>query len=344
MLLPRSCGGEEVAPAVFMQAIEEIAKADASTAWCLAQGSGSSMAAAYLTPAAARTFFGDPRAVMASGPFGTTAKAVVAEGGYRVTGTWAFASGIRHATVLGAHCSVAEPDGTSRLGADGKPVERTVLAPKASGTVEDVWHVVGLKGTGSNTYSISDLFIPEDHTFNRELAENRRESGPLYRFSTYQLYGTGFAGIALGIGRAALDAFVALACEKTPYRRMQVLRDNAVVQSQVALCEAQAQRLARIHAADAERIVGHRLTGREPDAAAARDAAACRRSRDPPGQGRGRYRLPCGRRHRDLREQSVRAPLPRRAHGASSRSRAQFSNFELVGQVLLGLPSQTKLI
>ncbi len=343
MLLPRSCGGEEVAPAVFMQAIEEIAKADASTAWCLAQGSGSSMAAAYLTPAAARTFFGDPRAVMASGPSGTTAKAVVAEGGYRVTGTWAFASGIRHATVLGAHCSVAEPDGTLRLGADGKPVERTVLAPKASGTVEDVWHVVGLKGTGSNTYSISDLFIPEDHTFNRESAENRRESGPLYRFSTYQLYGTGFAGIALGIGRAALDAFMALAVEKTPYRRMQVLRDNAVVQSQVALCEAKlnasrAYMLQTLNALWDTASQGENLTLQQRAALRLAAVHAIHQAKDVVDtvyHAAGATAIfesnPFERRFRDL-------------HTVTQQIQGQLSNFELVGQVLLGLPSQTKLI
>src|SRR5436190_1752834 len=50
LLLPRSCGGEEVEPGMFVAAVEELAKADASTAWCMAQGSGCSMTAAYLDP------------------------------------------------------------------------------------------------------------------------------------------------------------------------------------------------------------------------------------------------------------------------------------------------------
>ncbi|MFZ1089781.1 MAG: acyl-CoA dehydrogenase family protein, partial [Xanthobacteraceae bacterium] len=58
LLLPKSCGGEEVAPAVFVAAVEEVAKADASVAWCMAQGSGCSMAAAYLEPAVAQEIFG----------------------------------------------------------------------------------------------------------------------------------------------------------------------------------------------------------------------------------------------------------------------------------------------
>src|SRR6266540_6807705 len=73
MLLPRSVGGLEVEPATFMQAIEELAKADGSTAWCVAQASGCSVTAAYVAPEMAREIFGDARAVMASGPSGANA-------------------------------------------------------------------------------------------------------------------------------------------------------------------------------------------------------------------------------------------------------------------------------
>src|SRR6202171_2973663 len=101
LLLPRSLDGSEVDPATFAAVIEEIAKADASTAWCMCQASGCAMSGAYLPPAVASEVFGtDPRAVLAWGP-GPGARAVAAEGGYRVTGTWSFASGCRHATWLG---------------------------------------------------------------------------------------------------------------------------------------------------------------------------------------------------------------------------------------------------
>ena len=92
MLVPKSCDGAEVAPAVFMQAIEELAKADGSTAWCVAQASGCSMAAAYVEPKVAREIFGDARSVMAWGPVGPDAKAVAVEGGYRASGSWSFAA------------------------------------------------------------------------------------------------------------------------------------------------------------------------------------------------------------------------------------------------------------
>src|SRR5215472_737909 len=74
LLLPRSLGGAELLPADFVPVIEEIAKADAATAWSLNQASGCSMTAAYLEPAAAREIFGPPRGILAWGPGPGTAR------------------------------------------------------------------------------------------------------------------------------------------------------------------------------------------------------------------------------------------------------------------------------
>ena len=239
LLLPRSQGGAEVEPDVFMQMMEEIAKGDASTAWCIGQASGCSMSAAYLEPAVAREIFGrDPAAVLAWGPPSPTARAIAAPGGYRVTGTWGFASGGRHATWFGAHCAITEADGKLRLDSAGKTAERTMLFPAASATMTDVWNVVGLKGTASDNYSVSDLFVREDHTVSRNAQAERREPGPLYHLSDVALYSIGFAAVALGIARATLDAFVQIAQNKSPRGSRNTLRDNAVVQSQTAQGEA----------------------------------------------------------------------------------------------------------
>jgi len=237
MLLPRSVGGGEVDPLTFFETIEAIAKADASTAWCIAQASGSSMGAAYLAPDAARTVYGPDNAVMASGPGTAGTRAQVVDGGYRVTGNWGFASGSRHATWFGGHCLVYEPDGSLRT-EDGKPIDRTMLFPRSSVTVEDTWDVIGLRGTGSNSYFIRDLFVPEAFSYRRDSATDRRESGPLYRFAGYEMFATGFSAIALGIGRATLDEFIDLAAHKLPMRATAVLRDNAVIQAQVGVSEA----------------------------------------------------------------------------------------------------------
>jgi alkylation response protein AidB-like acyl-CoA dehydrogenase len=235
LLLPRSLGGAELLPARFVPVIEEIAKADASTAWCLNQASGCSMTAGYLEPAAACEIFGGPRGILAWGPGPGSARIV--EGGYRVTASWSFASGSHNATWLGCHVPIVEADGTPRLNRDGSPVVRTMLFPKANARMTDIWHVIGLKGTGSDKFSVEDLFVPQRHTATRD-DETRREQGLLYRFSSLQLYAAGFAGVAMGIARSTLDAFVVLARDKVPFRSVGALRDNHLIQSQVAQAEA----------------------------------------------------------------------------------------------------------
>ena len=343
MLMPRSCGGLEVDPLTYVQALEEIAKADGSTAWCIGQGSGCSVSAAYVAPEVAREIFGDARAVMASGPSGTDTKAVVVPGGYRATGSWSFASGIKHAGWLGCHCQLFDADGTPRLEPDGKPAERTLLFPKSSAKLTDIWRVVGLKGTGSDNYTIEDLFVPAEYSYTRESPDDRRERGPLYRITIYHLYGMGFAAIALGLARATLDAFVELAASKIPNSRTSVLRDNAVVQSQVALAEAKLQS-ARAYLLQSLREMWETTTRGDIPSIAQRATLklagtyAAHQAKDVVDtvyHAAGATAIfesnPFERRFRDM-------------HTVMQQVQAQFVNFEMVGQVLLGLPSQTRLI
>src|SRR5580704_11395012 len=127
LLLPRSLEGAELLPAEYEPIIEEIAKTDASAAWCINQNSGCSMTAAYLAPEVAKEIFGGPRGILAWGPGPGDAR--MALGGYRVTASWSFASGSHHASWLGCHVPVAEADGKPRLHSDGTPVIRTMLFP-----------------------------------------------------------------------------------------------------------------------------------------------------------------------------------------------------------------------
>ena len=238
MLLPRALGGAELDPPAFTRVIEEISKNDASTAWCLCQTAGCSMVAAYLRHDIARTIFGDdPRGVLAWGPH-RDARAVSVPGGYRVSGTWSFASGSRHATWLGGYCAITEPDGTPRRRHDGSPAGRTMLFPAHAATFTDVWNVIGLRGTGSDTFAVKDLFVPEEHTVSRDDESERRDPGLVYCFPTVSLFASGFAGVALGIARTLLDGFTALAAEKTARAHVRPLYESAVVQSEVARAEA----------------------------------------------------------------------------------------------------------
>ena len=237
LLLPRTLGGAELRPAAYVSVIEEVAKHDASTAWCLGQACGCTMTSAYLDPAVAREIFGGKRGIVAWGPPGP-AEAHAVPGGHRLTGTWSFASGSHHATWLGAHVAILDPNGVLQLRPDGGRAMRTLLFPKASASLTDIWHVIGLRGTGSDSYTVTDLFVPEKYTVLRENAAKAHQTGLLYAFSSSNIYASGFAGVALGIARSALDAFVELARDKIPRGAKRTLRDNNVVQAQVSQSEA----------------------------------------------------------------------------------------------------------
>jgi alkylation response protein AidB-like acyl-CoA dehydrogenase len=239
LLLPRSLDGAELLPAEYVPIIEAIARIDASAAWSLNQNSGCSMTAAYLAPEVARDIFGGPRGILAWGPGPGEARAVA--GGYQVTAQWAFASGSHHASWLGCHVPVIEANGQPRHEPDGTPTVRTLLFPKSKTNFTDIWHTIGLRGTGSDQYSVKDLFVPEAYSL-RSIARNspntRREMGLLYAFSSLSLYAAGFAGVATGCARATLAAFIELARDKIPRGARKTMRDNNVTQAQVGLSEA----------------------------------------------------------------------------------------------------------
>lgn len=237
LLLPRSSQGVETDPMTFFQVIEAVARDDASTAWCLSQAGGCAMSAAYLDlPVAQEVFGNDPRAVLAWGP-GPKVKALECDGGYRVSGVWSFTSGGRHATWLGAHCPIYQADGSPRLDANGVQQERTMLVRTEDVVWTDIWNTVGLRGTASDQFALDDFFVPADHSITREFDQECRETGPLYRMGSGTCYQVGFAGVACGVARGALDVFVDVARNKVPRGQKSALRDNAVVQSGLAQAE-----------------------------------------------------------------------------------------------------------
>ncbi|RXH21377.1 acyl-CoA dehydrogenase [Bradyrhizobium nanningense] len=234
-LLPQSLGGAEAPIETFMQMLEEIAKADASTAWCLGQCSVCAMIAAWLDPDTAQEIFNVAPGILAWGAIAHEARSV--EGGYRVTARWDFASGSRQASWLGAHVRIVEADGTPRKNADGSPEVRTILFPVASATLHDVWQAIGLAGTGTDSYEVADLFIPERFTAFRDVPAALREPGPLYRIGTGATFSLGFAAVSLGVARATLDAAIALARAKHPSLAGTAMRDNQAVQGLIGRTE-----------------------------------------------------------------------------------------------------------
>ncbi|MET0968358.1 MAG: acyl-CoA dehydrogenase family protein [Tardiphaga sp.] len=235
-LLPQSLGGAELPLESFMRMQEEIAKADASTAWCLGQCSVCAMTAAYLDPEAASEIWNVAPGILAWGA--VKHQVQVVPGGYMANARWDFASGSRQASWLGAHVGVVEADGTTRLKPDGSPEIRTILFPMSSATMYDVWDTIGLRGTGTDSYSVENLFIPEKFAALRDEPEARRENGPLYRISTNMVFAMGFAATSVGVARATLDAAIELSRGKTP-QAQKAMRENNSVHGVVGRLEAQ---------------------------------------------------------------------------------------------------------
>ena len=234
-LLPQSLGGVEAPPEAFMQMLEEIAKADASTAWCLGQCSVCAMIAASLDHDTAQEIFNTAPGILAWGAIAHEARAV--EGGYRVTARWDFASGSRQASWLGAHVRIVGADGTPRKNADGSAEVRTILFPVASAVLHDVWQAIGLAGTGTDSYEVADLFVPERFTAFRDVPSALREQGPLYRIGTGSTFSLGFAAVSLGVARATLDAAIALARGKHQSLAASAMHDNPAVQGLIGRTE-----------------------------------------------------------------------------------------------------------
>ena len=235
MAVPRVIGGGELDLPTYVQVIEEVGKADASTGWCLNQGAIFGTYAARMPRAVARTIWIDvPRAVVANTP-AATAKAIVVPGGYRVTGRQGFSTGCRHAAWVAAHAQIIE---NGRVRREGElPEARYMFVPVAEAELLDTWHTRGMRGTGTHHFAVNDVFVPTDRTVLSQTAP-LIEDAPLYRIPRTLLFASGDAAVAFGMARTCLETFGELAGAKTPRAMQALLRDQSMVQMTVGQAEA----------------------------------------------------------------------------------------------------------
>ncbi len=344
LLLPRSLGGAELHPLTYVQVLEEIAKAEPSTAWSLGQNSGCSMSAPYLDPAIAARDLRPRHAASSPGgrtcPMPAAASRSQAASASPGAGVLPPAAGTRPGSARMCRSSMR----TARRGMNpnGRPVVRTVLFPKSSAEIIDNWQVIGLRGTGSDSYAVEDLFVPEQYTCSRDNAAERRELGLLYKFTSGMVYAMGFSNVSLGIARGALEAFIELARDKIPRGARNPLRNNNVIQSQVAQCDARLRSCrAFIHQTleemwDAAERTGDFRPDQHPRLRLA-STWAIQQSREVVAQvysAAGATAIfnenPFERRFRDI-------------HAGSQQGQGRPVHFETVGQMLLGLPPEGRM-
>jgi alkylation response protein AidB-like acyl-CoA dehydrogenase len=232
--LPRVLGGQEGNFSEGLRAIETLATADGSTAWCSALALSVGGAVAFMSEAGGREVFADPNAPSA-GIFAPSGAAVRVEGGVRVSGRWQFASGIHHSKWVFVGCLVMV-DGQPHLTPMG-PEMLHVYLKSSEVEIHDTWFVSGLSGTGSNDISARDVFVPERRVFLiGDPARQRRE--PLYRLPVVGAFVSHVAAVSLGIARGALDEWVQLAQTKVPTFSTAAMADKPVAQVELARAEA----------------------------------------------------------------------------------------------------------
>ena len=339
--IPQAEGGLGADILTALRVIEEVARADGSTGWCLAMAINTFRVSAQFAPEARREmFFSDPVGVSA-GSANPRGRAVAVEGGYRVTGHWFFASGCMHSASLHGACKVFDGDTPRRRENGDQEVRMVYFYPKVGARILDTWDVSGMRGTGSHDIEVEDLFVPESHTFSA-LERRARITGPINRIHGFDLAGCGFCCVGLGVARAAIDEFVELASVKVPRTFSELLRDRVMVQAQVGEAEATLRAgralLFEIVGEMWQTVLGggtvterHRSDLRMAMTHAAQCAAKA-------------THMVCAA--AGTTSIFTKSPLERYARDAevvTRHSQLQFVNYEAVGRTTLGLPSNSPL-
>jgi alkylation response protein AidB-like acyl-CoA dehydrogenase len=230
-LLPSDLGGLGLDIVSHLDAVEEVSSYDGSVGWNFAIGTGSMIFLGFVPRHECELMLADRHATIAGGA-APTGRAIAVDGGYRVTGRWAWASGIHHSPTVLAGVLLFDGD-KLRTDEKGRPLIRQVLLPKSECTVLDEWHVGGLRGTGSTEYTITDAFVPEVRVigaFNTEVFN----PAPFFHLpSTY--FGVGLSAVCLGIARRAVEALVELAKTKRSMINLSgAMRDQPGTQHEIA--------------------------------------------------------------------------------------------------------------
>jgi alkylation response protein AidB-like acyl-CoA dehydrogenase len=218
-----------------VEAFEALGRIEASAGWCAMIGATSSWMAGQLPDHVAREIFGAPDA-RSAGVFAPSGRASLDGEVLRVSGRWAFASGVTHCAWIALGAVVFDGD-EPRL-EDGRPDARFVFLPTSEIEIEDTWDVSGLRGTGSNHVNVQDAAVPVERTFPL-MASRPARAGPLYRLPLLGALAIGVASVALGAARDALDELDELAGAKTPTGGRRTLAQRGQVQVERATAEAE---------------------------------------------------------------------------------------------------------
>ncbi|MDV3242512.1 MAG: hypothetical protein LOY00_12200 [Methylocaldum sp.] len=233
---PKAFGGLEVEPISAFRVIEEVSRIDSAAGWNLQIAVAHDMFAPWFGDQAAQEIFGFE--AIPVGSFNPARKAVPVAGGYRISGRTTFVSGAHHATAFIGFAQIHDGD-RLRVDANGVPEMRLIAVPASEAEIVDNWNTMGMRGSGSHDVEMRDVFIPEHWAAPWRPLEKPGSAyqGSLYRLTVWPAIAA-LVPPALGIARAAIDEAVELITRKTPAYGTKTLKNQAVVQSQLARAEA----------------------------------------------------------------------------------------------------------
>lgn len=195
---PLRYGGLEMDPASFFEGIMKIAEADASAAWVAGQLHVHSFEIALMSERMQDEFWADGPNTRASSSYAPIGKVSEADGGYTLNGTWTFSSGVDHAqwVILGGR-------------------DKAFVVPISDVSIDhSSWDVQGLKGTGSKSVTLVDVFVPEYRAHKFADTYNGRNPGrvvnnvPLYWVSFSALFNATPTNSVIGIGLGGINTFI----------------------------------------------------------------------------------------------------------------------------------------
>jgi alkylation response protein AidB-like acyl-CoA dehydrogenase len=233
MALPRQWGGPELDPITQFEVLEGLAEADPSVAWCAGIGADSGYYQAFFDDEIARELFPHPGIVTAGATAPGSTTAIPERGGWRVSGRWSFGSGSTHADRFVGGIVLQSDGGEVLLDEDGVPRWRTAFLPAEQVDVHDTWDTVGLRGTASNDYSVSDVFVPDEHLFDPFGPMPRSE--PLYHLPW--MFIVKITPVCTGAARRAIDEAIAIAEGKLVLPEMAMLVDRPGTAEEIARAE-----------------------------------------------------------------------------------------------------------
>jgi len=211
LTVPAAQGGHRPTLPGTMRILETLAAGDASAGWCAWVACAVPAMSAFLPEAGAAALLEPLDTVIANSQSGM-GRAIAVEGGYRVSGSWHFVSGVHNATTVGGTCFIFDGD-TQRMLPNGQPVVVFALWPAGATHLEDDWDTTGLRGTGSVSMSIEDIFVPASMVVDFSKPP-RPGLDPLHYLNVENAGNVTCAALAAGIARSAIEAFRDIAATK----------------------------------------------------------------------------------------------------------------------------------